>query len=523
MNKIKLITLFFAGLLLASCVKDYDNISFVETAGTPSKLGASFTITQDNTGLVTMTPNGEGVSYFLVKYGDTTATQARVNAGSTIQHRYAEGNYKVRLRGVGMTGSTSEIELPLTVAFRAPENVEMTADIDASNKFMVRVSAKADYETFFRVYFGDVPNETPRNFMEGEVITHTYNRTGTFTVRVVAMSGGAASTEVSKTVTIVNPVLLPVNFEDLTQTYPFINFDGGVSTVVNNPFSNTGNPSARVGRMVKNAGQPWGGSVLALGAPIDFSTNKVFRMKVYSPRVGAKVLLKVENANNPGINFEKETVTTVANAWEDLVFDYTAINAANAYQNLVLIFELGTMGDGSPNFTFYYDDIRLVATLPANTLGLPLNFESSTLNYNFVNFDGGNSTVVNNPSATGINTSAKVGKMVKNAGQVWGGSFITLDNAIDFSTQKKFKVKVWSPRVGAKLLLKVENTSNPAINFEKEATTTTANQWEELTFDYSAINAANAYQRLVFIFDLGTMGDGSANFTFYFDDIQLTN
>jgi hypothetical protein len=84
-------------------------------------------------------------------------------------------------------------------------------------------------------------------------------------------------------------------------------------------------------------------------------------------------------------------------------------------------------------------------------------------------------------------------------------------------------VKVWSPRVGAKLLLKVENTGNPAINFEREATTTTANQWEELTFDYTAINASNAYQRLVFIFDLGTMGDGSANFTYYFDDIQLTN
>ena len=76
-------------------------------------------------------------------------------------------------------------------------------------------------------------------------------------------------------------------------------------------------------------------------------------MKVFSPRVGAKVLLKVENSSNGGINFEKEVSTTVANAWEDLVFDYSAINTANAYHNIVLIFELGTMGDGSPNFTFF--------------------------------------------------------------------------------------------------------------------------------------------------------------------------
>ncbi len=42
-----------------------------------------------------------------------------------------------------------------------------------------------------------------------------------------------------------------------------------------------------------------------------------------------------------------------------------------------------------------------------------------------------------------------------------------------------------------------------------------------LTFDYSAINTARTYQKIVLIFDLGTVGDGSANFTFLFDDITL--
>ena len=54
----------------------------------------------------------------------------------------------------------------------------------------------------------------------------------------------------------------------------------------------------------------------------------------------------------------------------------------------------------------------------------------------------------------------------------------------------------------AKFLLKVENASNPGISFEKEATGTVANAWEELTFDYSTINVSNQYQNLVFIFDL---------------------
>jgi len=124
-------------------------------------------------------------------------------------------------------------------------------------------------------------------------------------------------------------------------------------------------------------------------------------------------------------------------------------------------------------------------------------------------------------SKTGINTSSKVGKMIKGAGDPWAGAFITLDNAVDFSAGKTFKVKVYSPRVGAKLLLKLEHLTDPNINFEKEVSTTKANEWEEITFDYSTINAANKYHKVVFIFDLGTIGDGSSNFTFYFDDIKL--
>ena len=75
--------------------------------------------------------------------------------------------------------------------------------------------------------------------------------------------------------------------------------------------------------------------------------------------------------------------------------------------------------------------------------------------------------------------------------------------------------------MGAKLLLKVENLTNNTINFEKEVATTTANAWEVLTFDYSAIDATKSYQKVILIFDLGTMGDGSANFTYLFDDITL--
>ena len=691
MNSIKYI-LGFALLLAftAGCNKvTNDDVSFIESATAPDKLTALFEISQDNTGNVTITPNGEGAISYEVYYGDGTVVPAKIESGKNTTHKYAEGVYNVKLVAYNVTGKSTETTQKLTVSFKAPENLEVTAVIDPTNNFKVNVSAKALYETFFKVYFGDVANEVPQSFLEGETISHVYTTTGAHTIRVVALSGGAATTETTKTMTIVDPVLLPLNFESPTINYIFNDFDGGNATVIANPQSNGINTSAKVGKMVKNPGQVWGGSWIGLSSSIDFSANKYFRMKVFSPRVGAKVLLKVENAANPAFAFEKEVATTVANAWEDLVFDYTAINTANTYEHIVLIFDLGTQGDGTANFTFLFDDIRLTNSLPSaqinlpvtfdangvnytmtdfgnnqtvdgadplnnankvkittkangaetwagttigtsagfasaipistttsqmsvrvyspaagihirlkiedhndptksveteaitgaadtwetlifdfinpapgtaginngytydkasiffdfgnagtgkvfiwddvkylstnvvNGIALPLDFESGSLTYTFTDFDGGNATVISNPQSSGINTSAKVGKMVKNAGQVWGGSWIGLTSPIDFSVKKTFKMKVFSPRIGAKVLLKVENQNNGGISYEKEVTTTSAGAWELLTFDFSAINTANSYQKIVLIFDLGTMGDGTANFTFLFDDITL--
>ncbi len=504
--------------VVVSCKKEtYDDLSFLDTAAVPANLNLLFEITQDNTGLVTITPNGEGVSSYEVYYGDATATPAKVQPGKNTRHAYAEGVYTVKLIAYSITGKTTELTKQLTVSFRAPENLDVTTAIDAANNFKLNVSASALYETNFKVYFGDVPNEVPVTFLEGATVSHTYAAVGTYTVRVIAFSGGAATTELTRQITIVDPLLLPITFESATINYTFTNFDGGDVTKINNPQANGINTSAKVGKMVKNAGQTWGGSHITLSSNIDFSANKIFRMKVYSPRVGAKVLLKVENSANGAINFEKEVLTTAANTWEDLVFDYSAVNTANNYNRIVLIFDNGTMGDGSANFTFLFDDIRLVNSLP---IDLPLTFESP-ITYGWFDFDGGNVTVIDNPQPGGINTSAKVSRMIKNAGQPWGGSFLSLSNPIDFSVLHTFKMKVYSPRVGAKVLLKVENLTNGGISYEKEVLTTVANAWEELTFDYSAINTANSYQKIVMIFDNGTPGDGSANFTFYFDDIRL--
>lgn len=314
---------------------------------------------------------------------------------------------------------------------------------------------------------------------------------------------------------------LPLDFE--SGTYDITDFDGGELTIIDNPQSGGINTSAKVGQMIKGAGQTWGGSYITLDNPIDFSAGKTFKMKVFSPRVDAKVLLKVENLDNNTISFLKEVLTTVANEWEELTFDYSIIDDSKSYQKVVLIFDNGTAGDGSANYTFLVDDIRLVnesSGMEAPTL--PLDFEAENVDYTFTDFSGGEVTVIDNPQSSGIDTSATVGQMVKKAGDPWGGSWIALKSPIDFSAGKIFKMKVFSPRVDVAVTLKVENISDGGIFLEVVDSITVANEWEELTFDFSIIDDTKSYQKITLIFENGTVGDGSADFTFLFDDIMQT-
>ncbi len=523
MNIAKYLSAFTFMLLLAvGCKKtDFGDTSLTGTDKEPAALSALFDITQDNTGLVTITPNGEGLSFYEIYYGDGATEPVKVLPGGSIQHVYPEGQYSVRIVGHSITGIISEATQPLTVSFRAPENVEVNTTIDPSNNFKLNVSATADYETLFKVYFGEDPAETPMSFLEGTTVSHTYGRTGTFTVRVVALSGGTAETEVTREITITNPVLLPLDFESSTLNYEFVNFGGGVMSVINNPQQNGINTSAKVAQMVKNAPEVWGGSFIQLGSPIDFSVNKVFRMKVFSPRAGARVLLKVENATDGGIFFEREVTCTLANAWEDLAFDFTTINTANSYQKVVLIFDLGTPGDGSANYTFLVDDIRLTNTMPSTQVALPVSFEDTQVNYNFTSFGNASASVVNNPHSGAANSSGRVGKLTKaNGAEVWAGTFLEMGSPIDFSTRQKISMKVWSPAAGITVKMKLENLANPAINIERDVVNTVANGWEDLLFDFTGINNADQYQRLVVFFDFGNAGNGA---DYFFDDIALSS
>ena len=139
MNTLKYIFgIAFLLIIAVSCKIDkYDDVSFVASATSPGNLTSFFNITQDNSGLVTITPNGEGSSSYDISFGDGTAVATTVLSGKSAQHKYAEGIYDVKIVGHGVTGKLTEATTKLTVSFKAPENFEVSAVIDASNKLKI--------------------------------------------------------------------------------------------------------------------------------------------------------------------------------------------------------------------------------------------------------------------------------------------------------------------------------------------------------------------------------------------------
>jgi hypothetical protein len=127
----------------------------------------------------------------------------------------------------------------------------------------------------------------------------------------------------------------------------------------------------------------------------------------------------------------------------------------------------------------------------------------------------GNSTysIVDNANKGGINTSNRVLETV-HGNETWAGLFVNLKNKLDFSgSAKTISVKVFAPATGV-MRIKLENSANTAEFIEKDVNVTAANQWVEVSIDFSDATAG-VFDRLV-LFPGWDVADAG---TFYLDDI----
>ncbi|OFX90688.1 MAG: hypothetical protein A2W97_02885 [Bacteroidetes bacterium GWE2_40_63] len=151
-------------------------------------------------------------------------------------------------------------------------------------------------------------------------------------------------------------VSLPIDFE--AGPYNFTNWGTASTTVIENPQANGINTSGHVAQLIKNTnGSIWDGSKIGLDSYLDFTTNHILSMKVFSTRTGVPIILKAENSDNT-LSFEKQVYTQKANEWETLYFNFDGA-ASGVFNFLSFFFDAGNLGDGTANSTYLFDDITL--------------------------------------------------------------------------------------------------------------------------------------------------------------------
>jgi PKD repeat protein len=184
-------SLCLVALIIYSCGED-DNTDFVDTVNAPTNLSLLTEITQDNTGLVKITPLGEGVTNYNLNYGDGSDAAENIAPGSFVEHTYAEGTYDVTLTAKALNGDITTLTQQIVVSFQAPQNLVVTIENDPGISKQVNITATADFAMSNQIDFGDGSDVVSGNI--GEAVSYIYADPGTYTITVIAMGGAIETT-----------------------------------------------------------------------------------------------------------------------------------------------------------------------------------------------------------------------------------------------------------------------------------------------------------------------------------------
>ncbi|WP_197022172.1 PKD domain-containing protein [Sediminibacter sp. Hel_I_10] len=398
-----------------------------------------------------------------------------------------------------------------------------------------------------------------------EELIFTYTSSSSYSRLTLFVDGPGATAgtfyldDIEQAFVVVGPNCVPettqsLNAADFNLTFQndptaSIESDGAGFAWIDNPdVDNSVNSSCKVGQIDRTSAAMFANNQITLDAKLDFNANSGFKMKVWAPQGETEVLLKLEDQNAAG-TFKEVFATTSAGSgmqWEELTFNFVPEDS-NKYDKIVLFFELGT----STQETYYIDDLALFGDGGGGGTGgggggcdgdavaatsLPVTFEGCE---SFIStFSSSDATpvttsLVDNPSQSGINTSDYVMQIIKPSGiNRWGGiqnSFPA--GTIDFTTQT-FKVKVYSsiPDVTYRFEIALDPqttpvTGNPAPQFRQ--VTGGANEWVELEFTFINLppsGSPTVYNQLVIKPDNpdGTDGDVTTEErVYYIDDLRL--
>ena len=167
----------------------------------------------------------------------------------------------------------------------------------------------------------------------------------------------------------------------------------------------------------------------------------------------------------------------------------------------------------------------LVNSPSLSQIDLPISWDDTTVDYTVTDFGGNLSSLTVDP----LDPSNNVMMSDKTSGsQTWAGTTLStasgLLSSIPFvSGSTTISAHVYSPSAGTVVRLKAEDHTDPTRSVETEATTTVANGWNTLVFDFSneasgtaMIDFSYNYDMLSIFYDFGNGGVGDV---YYLDSV----
>lgn len=492
----------------------FDDISFITKGLAPSSISAFFDITNDNSGLVKIYPSGENVYSYEIYYGDGTVSPDTILAGKSIEHQYAEGVYDVKIIAHNASGKTTEKLVPLTVSFRIPENLEINIENDPAVSKKVNISATADFANAIAFYFGEEDPDVPQQALPGVTVSHTYSAPGDYSIKVVAMSGGALTLDSTFTFTVTggpaSAAPIPVNrraadviaifCDSYTQVSGTdFNPNWGQSTVVNT-ITIGGNNT------LKYSNLNYQGTALASG--IDVSAMEYLHVDVWTEDATAVNFFCI----SPGPAEKGYSFSIESGVWKSydipLTYFSDVVNLTNIFQFKV---------DGTAGANVYFDNIyfyREAPTSPTESAPTPpvrdpskvlSIFSNAYTNLTDTDFNPnwGQSTVVTTEDIDGNST-------LKYSNLNYQGT--ALANSIDVSSFGYLHVDMWTFDATTVNFSAI----SPGPAEKAYSMPITAGQWVSydipLTKFAGVVDLSNIFQLKI---------DGTAGSTIYLDNIYF--
>lgn len=321
---------------------------------------------------------------------------------------------------------------------------------------------------------------------------------------------------------------------------------GVLTEAVANPSATGINTSALVGKYVRNSSELY--DVLNIrNVTITNANDYVYGRKrlsfdIYtSAPVGTKISMQLENSNvTTATNYPLgrhsgfKATTTVQNKWETIEFEFEKVidpnTSALAINNVVILFE----SNSNSGATYYFDNLLTKAAPEKPIIATDVLQNYDGANKIIKGTTTGTYSVVANPGANSVNSSANVAKYVRNASEQYDVLFFNTQTSIEdaglFKNQtNKIMIDVYTTApIGTVVSMNFENsaTSLPANyptgrNSNYVAITTKQNQWETLTFYYNSSPDAGtsnlAVNQMVLLFNSGSYTSD----TYYFDNIRI--